>query len=114
VYWPQELLANARDTQKRTFKKNQMIFSQGDPANALYYLRVGVKLTVTSQAGKEAIIAVLEPGVFFGEGCLTSQLFRKSSATSMTKSELFSITRDSVLEKLRRERTSLSSCFLRY
>jgi CRP-like cAMP-binding protein len=55
--------------------KPQLIFSQGDAADAVFYVQAGqVKLTVVSEQGKEAIIAVLEPGSFFGEGCLAGQL----------------------------------------
>ena len=57
------------------YSENRVIFLQGDPADAIFYLRRGkVKLTVTSREGKEAIVAVLGAGEFFGEGCLAGQL----------------------------------------
>ena len=59
-----------------TYKRNSGIFSQGDPADAIFYIQEGtVKLSVVSDRGKEAVIAFLEHGDFFGEGCLASQLF---------------------------------------
>jgi CRP/FNR family transcriptional regulator, cyclic AMP receptor protein len=67
------------------YNENRIIFRQGEPANALFYLRRGkVKLTVTSQQGKEAIVAILGAGEFFGEGCLAGQPVHVSSAVAMT------------------------------
>jgi CRP/FNR family cyclic AMP-dependent transcriptional regulator len=66
------------------YEKNQVVFSQGDPANAVYYIQKGkVKLTVTSNQGKEAVVAILVAGDFFGEGCLTSQMVRMATAGTM-------------------------------
>ena len=62
------------------------IFRQGQPADSLFYLRQGkVKLTVISQQGKEAIIAILSAGDFFGEGCLAGQPLRMATAIAMTR-----------------------------
>jgi CRP/FNR family cyclic AMP-dependent transcriptional regulator len=67
------------------YTANRAIYRQGDPADSIFYLRRGkVKLTVTSQQGKEAIVAILGPGEFFGEGCLAGQLLRVSSAVAMS------------------------------
>jgi CRP-like cAMP-binding protein len=67
------------------FDENDVVFAQGDAANALFNIQKGkVKLSVTSNAGKEAVIAVLGPGDFFGEGCLAGQPLRMSTATAMT------------------------------
>ena len=64
---------------------NRDIFLQGDPADSVFYLRRGkVKLSVTSQEGKEAIVAVLEAGDFFGEGCLAGQQLRMAMAIAVT------------------------------
>lgn len=61
------------------------VFHQGQPANSLFYIRRGkVKLTVASQQGKEAIIAILDAGSFFGEGCLAGQPLRMATAVAMT------------------------------
>jgi CRP/FNR family cyclic AMP-dependent transcriptional regulator len=68
----------------RAYRAKQAIFAQGDPANAVFYLQAGqVKLTVVSGAGKEAVIAILERGAFFGEGCLAGQTLRVSTATAV-------------------------------
>ena len=65
-------------------KAGSRIFRQGDPADALFYLRGGkVKLSVTSEDGKEAIIAILDADEFFGEGCLAGQPLRMATATAM-------------------------------
>jgi len=67
------------------YTENRIIFRQGEPADALFYLRRGkVKLAVTSQQGKEAIVAILGAGEFFGEGCLAGQLLNVSTAVALT------------------------------
>jgi CRP-like cAMP-binding protein len=64
-------------------RKHQLIFSQGDAADAVFYIQAGqVKLTVVSQQGKEAIVAILERGSFFGESCLAGHLSRLATATA--------------------------------
>ncbi len=66
------------------YRKRQVIFSQGDKCSSVLYLQTGVvKITVNSSAGKEAVIALLEPGDFFGEGCISGQSLRVSTATAM-------------------------------
>jgi CRP-like cAMP-binding protein len=67
-----------------TYGKEQVVFSQGDAADAVFYIHKGrVKLSVLSQQGKEAVIGILGAGTFFGEGCVAGQLTRTSSATAM-------------------------------
>ncbi len=67
------------------YTENRIIYRQGDPADAIFYLRRGkVKLTVTSRQGKEAIVAILGAGEFFGEGCLAGQLLCVSTAVAVT------------------------------
>jgi Cyclic nucleotide-binding domain len=64
---------------------NRTIFSQGNPADSVFYIREGkVKISVTSIEGKEAIVAILTDGDFFGEGCLAGQLLRTASAYTLT------------------------------
>ena len=64
---------------------SRTVFWQGEPADSVFYLRRGkVKLAVSSQQGKEAIVALLSDGDFFGEGCLAGQLLRIATATAMT------------------------------
>src|SRR5688572_798481 len=66
----------------REYRGKQTIFSQGDPADAVFFPQAGkIKLTVVSTRGKEAVIGVLDSGSFFGEGCLAGQPLRMSTAT---------------------------------
>jgi CRP-like cAMP-binding protein len=68
------------------YKKNQRIFSQGDPADSIFYIQTGkVKLTVISKQGKEAVVAILGAEDFFGEGCLAGQSLRMASADAMSE-----------------------------
>ena len=67
-----------------TSSKKHTIFSQGDAAEAVFYIQGGtVKLTVVSQQGKEAVVAILESGAFFGESCLAGQTVRTATATAL-------------------------------
>jgi CRP/FNR family transcriptional regulator, cyclic AMP receptor protein len=96
------------------FPKKRIIFAQGDPATAVYYLQSGqVKLTVVSKAGKEATIAILNEGDFFGEGCLAGQNLRMLSAEAMTNCEVLQIGKHAMVEVLHREHT-LSDLFVAY
>jgi CRP/FNR family cyclic AMP-dependent transcriptional regulator len=84
--------------------ENSMVFVQGDAANALFVIQKGkIKLTVVSNAGKEAIIAVLGEGDFFGEGCLAGQQLRMSTATAMTDCSIMRIDKPIVMERLQNE-----------
>src|SRR5580765_1656753 len=75
-----------------TSKKGDKIFSQGDPADAIFFIQSGkVKMTVVSAAGKEAIIAILGPHSFLGEGALVGQSLRVSSATVIQPSVIFRV-----------------------
>ena len=68
------------------YRDKQSIFSQGDVADAVFYIQKGkVKITVVSKRGKEAVIAILQEGDFFGEGCLSAQPLRISTASAMTR-----------------------------
>lgn len=67
------------------YQRNQVVFAQGDPADAVFYVERGrIKLTVVSERGKAAIVAVLGRGDFFGEGCLAGQPLRMATASAMT------------------------------
>ncbi|THI88877.1 MAG: Crp/Fnr family transcriptional regulator [Nitrospira sp. CG24A] len=92
--------------------KLQLIFSQGDAAEAVFYIQTGqVKLTVLSEQGKEAIIAMLEPGSFFGEGCLAGQLTCMATATAIGSSVLIRIDKQAMIRVLHDE-PSFSELFL--
>lgn len=83
---------------------DETIFSQGDPANAVFYIQIGrVKLTVVSMAGKEAVIAHLPAGSFFGEAALVGQSTRISSANALDSSSIIRIEKRVMLDLLHRE-----------
>ena len=86
-------------------KKNQVLFSQGDPADAVFYIKKGnIKLTVVSQRGKEATVALLESGNFVGESCVAaSERLRMVTATALTRSSLMRIERKEMVRVLHEE-----------
>src|SRR3990172_2140772 len=90
---PQTFLAIVGDGKTiLEFEKHQTIFSQGDAADAVFYIPAGkVKLTVVSPKGKEAVVAVLGEANFFGEGCLAMQPVRMATATVMADSTIVRI-----------------------
>ncbi len=95
-------------------KKNDAAFSQGDPANAVFYIQKGkVRLTVVSKIGKEATLGILSAGEFFGEGSLAGQPLRMGSATAMTDCELLRIDKKEMMLALHREHT-FSDLFVAY
>jgi CRP/FNR family cyclic AMP-dependent transcriptional regulator len=87
------------------YRKNNVIFAQGDPCDAVFYVQMGrVKLTVLSARGKEATIAMLSTGDFMGESCITSgRPLCLSSATAITDSCVLKISKDAMLNVLHRE-----------
>jgi len=96
------------------FPKKQTIFAQGDPADAVFYLRTGkVRLTVVSKGGKEATIGILSDGSFFGEGSLAGQTLRMGSATAITDCAVLRIEKKAMVDALHREHT-LSDLFVAY
>jgi CRP/FNR family transcriptional regulator, cyclic AMP receptor protein len=96
------------------FPKKHIIFAQGDPAEAVFYLQTGkVRLTVVSKTGKEATIGILSDGSFFGEGSLAGQVLRMGSATAMTDCAALRIDRKAMVDALHREHT-LSDLFVAY
>lgn len=95
-------------------RKKQRVYAQGAPCDALFYIRKGkVRLTVVSKAGKEATIAILNPGDFFGEGGLAGQNRRIGSAEAMEDCELMRIRKGAMLLALHRE-NKLSDMFVVY
>jgi len=89
-----------------TFPKRKVIFSQGDAADAVFYIQSGkVKLTVVSQQGKEAVIAILERGAFFGESCLAGQHIRPATVTTVEESSIVRIDKDVMIRLLHDEPT---------
>jgi CRP-like cAMP-binding protein len=86
------------------FQKNQTLFAQGDVADTVFYIQKGkVKLTVLSEQGKEAVVAILEPGQFFGEGCLNGQRLRIATTTAMEECTITAISKDAMTALLHQE-----------
>jgi CRP/FNR family cyclic AMP-dependent transcriptional regulator len=97
-----------------TSPKRQIIFSQGDSADAVFYIQKGrIKLSTLSQEGKEAVVAILEPGNFLGEGCLAGQLVCMTTATSLENSTLVRIDKQAMIDTLHNEPT-FTELFLAY
>jgi len=94
--------------------KKEMVFVQGDAADAVFYIQKGkVMLTVVSTAGKEATIGILSEGNFFGEGALAGQLLRMGSAAAMTHCELLRVDKKAMMTALHREH-AFSDLFVAY
>jgi CRP-like cAMP-binding protein len=96
------------------FKAKQVIFRQGDVADAVYYIQSGkIQLTVLSERGKEGVIAMLEAGEFFGEGCLAGQPFRMVTASAMAKSAIVRIEKATMIRVLY-EQPDISEMFMAF
>ena len=88
----------------REYLVNESVFSQGDTADATFYIQSGkVKLTVVSKSGKEAIVAILAGNEFFGEGCLAGQPIRMSTARALQRSTIIRVEKSVMLSLLHRE-----------
>jgi CRP/FNR family cyclic AMP-dependent transcriptional regulator len=96
------------------FPKNKSVFAQGDPAEAVMYIQQGrVKLTVVNTVGKEAVVAVLGPGDFFGEGCLAGQPIRIGAATATAPTTVLVIEKKEMIRVLHAEH-EFSDRFISY
>jgi CRP/FNR family cyclic AMP-dependent transcriptional regulator len=88
------------------YRKNQVVFAQGDKADAVFFLQKGkVKLTVVSTQGKEAVVAILGEGEFFGEGCLVAQPLRMATATTLTPCSILRVEKPAMVRVLHTEPT---------
>jgi len=86
------------------FDAKETIFAQGDPAKTVIYIQVGsVKLTVVNETGREAVVAILGPGHFFGEGCLAGQTICMATATTITPTSLLVIEKEKMIRALHDE-----------
>jgi CRP-like cAMP-binding protein len=86
------------------YGRNETIFTQGDACEDVLYIKTGgVKLSVLSKTGKEAVVAMLGPGDFFGEGCLAGQPVRMGSATAITPSVILLVAKDKMLRLLHKQ-----------
>jgi CRP/FNR family cyclic AMP-dependent transcriptional regulator len=96
----------------RTYKKDDVIFAQGDPCDGVFYVQEGrCKITIVSERGKEAVVALHEKGDFFGEGCLTGQPCRLATATAMTDCELLRLD-NAIIKRVIHEQTEFSEFFI--
>jgi CRP-like cAMP-binding protein len=86
------------------YRKGDIVFLQEGPADAVFYIQTGkITITVTSRLGKEAVIAILGPGEFFGEGCLIGQPLRLATATAMVESRLMRVDKTEMIRVLHEE-----------
>ncbi len=115
VFEPKSYLARVGEGKTiATYGKNKTIFLQGDPAEGVFYIQKGkVKLAVVSNAGREAVIAVLENGDFLGEECLTGRPLRLSSAVALSDCSIMRVERP-VMMRLLRDEPAFSEMFVSY
>jgi len=96
------------------YRKNQTVFSQGDAADAVFYIQRGkVKLTVVSKQGKEAVVSILGPEHFFGEGCLAGQPLRMATATALSECSIVRLEKRAAIRVIHNE-PEFSELFLAY
>jgi CRP/FNR family transcriptional regulator, cyclic AMP receptor protein len=96
------------------FHKNQKVFEQGETADTVFYIQTGkVKLTVLSEQGKEAVVAILEPKQFFGEGCMNGHKLRISTAIAIEDCVITSITKAAMIATIHNE-PKFSELFMAY
>jgi len=86
------------------YRKNEIVFTQGDPADAVFYVQKGkVKITVVSQQGKEAVVAILGADDFFGEGCLAGQPRRMATVKAMVESAIMRLEKAAIVSLIHEE-----------
>jgi len=114
-FQPDTFLATIGDGRRiLSVPKKEVIFAQGDGADAVFYIQKGkVRLTVVTKAGKEATIGIVSEGTFFGEGSLAGQLLRMGSAAAMTDCELLRLEKKAMMDALHRE-PAFSEMFVAY
>jgi CRP/FNR family cyclic AMP-dependent transcriptional regulator len=96
------------------YRKDQIVFSQGQVADAIFYIQQGkVKLTVVSEQGKEAVVAILEPGQFFGEGCLNGHPLRMASTRAMDECVITRLEKATMIATIHNE-PEFSELFMTY
>ena len=96
------------------YRRSQKIYAQGDPAKSVMYIQSGgVKLSVVNEVGKEAVVGILGPGDFFGEGCLAGLSICMGTATAVTPSAILVIEKDEMMRVLHAEH-ALSNRFMSY
>ena len=111
---PEVFLATERGRTVSNYRKDEVVFSQADPAEAVYYIQRGkIKIVVTSEQGREAVVAVLGAGEFFGEGCLVGQPLRLAAARTMTESAVMRVEKAQMVRVLH-EQPTFGELFLSY
>jgi len=102
---PKKFLASVSEgTTITKYRKGQTVFSQGDAADAVFYLQAGeLKLSVVSEQGKEAVVAILGPGSFFGEGCLNGHARRIATTTAMDECVITRIAKAAMIATMHKE-----------
>jgi CRP-like cAMP-binding protein len=102
---PKAFLATANHGRTvAAYARNAAVFQQADPADSVFYIQKGrIKLLVSSAQGKEAVVAILGPGEFFGEGCLIGQPLRLATARTMVESEVMRVTKVEMVRVLHAE-----------
>jgi CRP/FNR family transcriptional regulator, cyclic AMP receptor protein len=102
---PKEFLATMEGGRTLSYyRKDEVVFSQGEPADSVFYIQKGkVKITVVSQQGKEAVVAVLGPDEFCGEGCLAGQPRRMATAAAMTECDIMRLQKADIIRVLHEE-----------
>lgn len=96
------------------FEAKETVFAQGDPATSVMYIQLGgVKLTVVNESGKEAVVAILGPGEFFGEGCLAGQSVSVATATTIAPTTVLVIEKEKMIQVLHNE-SEFSDRFIAY
>jgi CRP-like cAMP-binding protein len=112
---PKEFLAKVGEGKTIVrYRKDQIIFTQGDPADTIYYVQKGrAKVVVISEQGKDAVVGILEAGQFFGEGCMNGHSIRIATTTAMEECLVTAITKEAMLAALHSE-PRFSEMFMAY
>jgi CRP-like cAMP-binding protein len=112
---PKVFLAKVGDGKTiQQYRKDQTVFAQGDAADTIFYIQKGrVKVVVISEQGKEAVVGILEPGQFFGEGCMNGHSLRIATTTAMEECLVTAITKTAMLAALHSE-PKFSEMFMAY
>jgi CRP-like cAMP-binding protein len=112
---PKMFLAKVGDGKTiQQYRKDQVVFAQEDAADTIFYIQKGrVKVVVISKQGKEAVVGILEPGQFFGEGCMNGHSLRIATTTAMEECLLTAITKAAMLAAIRNE-PKFSEMFMAY
>jgi CRP/FNR family transcriptional regulator, cyclic AMP receptor protein len=96
------------------FRKGQVVFSQGEPAEAVFYIQKGrIKLIVVSEQGKEAVVGILGPGQFFGEGCLNGHPLRIATTSAMEDCVVTTIAKKAMIDTIHKQ-PAFSELFMAY